>query len=164
MNSHSYVAAVVEFATTPEEQLKHRLDQYVQFINDASAQDADIIVFPESTLNNRSTAQYVPYPEEQVIPCANNTYDNNPIQVISCAAQNGSTYVIINLTMKRVCSKERAGDKEDTRACPTDDLNLYNTNVVFDRTGKVISLYVLFLTNGPVFRLTLKFVVSATEK
>lgn len=97
------MAAVVEFAhkpwlgSTSEEQLQRRLNDYVAFINHERAVQVDIMVFPESTLNDRFTAQFVPDVADQIVPCTNATFDNNPIQAISCAARNSSIYVVINL-------------------------------------------------------------------
>lgn len=132
MDSDSYVAAVIEFAhkpwlgSTSEEKLQRRLNDYVAFINHELAAQVDIMVFPESTLNDRFTAQFVPDVADQIVPCTNPNFNKNPIQAISCAARNSSIYVVINLTMKRNYP----------------ELRLHNTNVVFDRTGKVISLLV----------------------
>lgn len=128
------MAAVVEFfqtntGTTPEEELRYRVNEYVDFIQSEAAANVDIIVFPEATLNDQSTAQFVPEASDHVVPCLNASYVHNPIQAISCAARNRTMYVVINLTMKRVSLGE---------------VLLYNTNVVFDRTGKVISLYMFF--------------------
>lgn len=130
VKSDSYVAAVVEFhslsiGATAEEQLINRVNEYVTFIHNASAADADIIVFPESALTTVATPQYVPDASAQVVPCLDSSYADNPIQAISCAARNRTMYVIINLTMKQLNEGEEL---------------LYNTNVVFDRTGKVISV------------------------
>lgn len=124
------MAAVVEFAPKPrlggtsEEQLQRRLNEYLDFINHEQAVDVDIMVFPESCLNDRFTAQIIPDVDEEVVPCTNSAYDNTPVQAISCAARNRSTYVVINLTMQR----------------HVPELILHNTNVVFDRTGKVVSM------------------------
>lgn len=111
----------------------------MQYIGHAEATEADIIVFPESTLTSSSMPQFIPDPIDRVVACDNATYANNPIQAISCAARQYRKYVVINLTMKRVCSEEQAVTP-DERTCGPDDLNRYNTNVVFDRTGAIISM------------------------
>lgn len=95
------------------------------FIKSEAAADVDIMVFPEVALNGQSTAQFVPDPSDQVVPCLDASYGNNPIQAISCAARNRTMYVVINMTSKRLSQG---------------DVLLYNTNVVFDRAGKVISM------------------------
>lgn len=80
----------------------------------------------------------MPRPNERIIPCGNVTYDIN-LQGISCAVQRVRKYVVVNLVMRRNCSEE-ATENEDDRPCSGDGWNLYNTNVVFDRNGMVISL------------------------
>lgn len=97
------------------------------FIQSEEAADVDIMVFPESALNGQATAQFVPEPADQVVPCLEASYERNPIQAISCAARIRRMYVVINLTMKRL-------------SVSNGTVVLYNTNVVFDRTGKVISM------------------------
>lgn len=126
------MAAVVEYhatfvGTTADEQLAHRVDEYVNFVARASAQRADIIVFPESTLTRAiGQSQLVPEPADRVVPCNRTEYYGNPLERLSCAARNGSIYVVINLTMRRRCASK--------------DECLYNTNVVLDRSGAVISM------------------------
>lgn len=127
------MAAVVEYynsntGATLDEQLRNRVDDYVAFIHNEAAAEADIMVFPESSLNDASTAQFVPDASDHVVPCLEPAYDSNPIQTISCAARNRTIYVLINLTMKQMSD----GGEE---------VLLYNTNVVFDRKGAVISVY-----------------------
>lgn len=69
---------------------------------------------------------------ETIEVCRNASYDLN-LRKISCAALKLRKYVVINLTMKQLyidCDSENCTEK----------WNLYNTNVVFDRGGRVISL------------------------
>lgn len=152
-SSNSYIAAVVEYSPnetgeTVEQKLENRVADYVSFIGHANASTADIIVFPESTLTmDKTTEQFVPDPDDKIVPCDTEEYTGNPIQAISCAAKNKQKYVVINLTMKRKCSTEQAATN-DERKCADTDLNLYNTNVVFDRTGAVISIYRKFNLYG----------------
>lgn len=94
------------------------------------------MVFPESTLNNVETAIIVPRSEERIIPCNNESYHIH-LQNISCAAQINRQYVVVNLVMQRNCSEE-AIENNDDRPC-SGEWNLYNTNVVFDTNGMVIS-------------------------
>ncbi|XP_017023271.1 vanin-like protein 1 [Drosophila kikkawai] len=67
----------------------------------------------------------------------NATYYEEFLVTLSCAARNASKYVVINLTEKERCKDV----PEDTRPCAPDGLNTYNTNVVFDRQGVVVSRY-----------------------
>lgn len=140
VSSSSYVAAVVEFheswtGASVDELLSARIDQYVKFIKDASDQHADIIVFPESTLTQVEQPQFVPDPIVRTTPCDNNTFESNGILArISCAARRGKVYTVINLTMMRPCDEHVNGVR-----CVS-EWSLYNTNVVFDRNGTVISM------------------------
>jgi len=74
---------------------------------------------------------------------------------IACAARDLKKYVVVNLYMLRNCEEEHErehGDEhehssrhhddghEEEHECTSEWL-LYNTNVVFDRNGKVISIY-----------------------
>lgn len=128
--SDSYVAAVVEYhptfvGATADEQLVHRVSEYVDYIGRAAAQSADIVVFPESTLTTIDQAQLVPDPADLLVPCDLDAYAGTALASVSCAARSGSLYVVINLTMRqRYDGKER----------------LFNTNVVLDRKGTVISM------------------------
>lgn len=116
-------------------------------MNSTDAADVDIIVFPESCLNGRLTAVIVPNENEDIDVCESDTYDQN-LRNIACAAKNLKKYVVVNLTMKRNCTEvhemehEHEHEHEDHDVedeCPEEWL-LYNTNVVFDRNGKVISM------------------------
>ncbi|KAH8327511.1 hypothetical protein KR067_004939, partial [Drosophila pandora] len=132
-----YTAGVVEFLTSS---LSENVAAYVDIINSENASSTDIIVFPESTLNDHSSTTFVPDPKELVNPCLsdpNATYFEEFLVTISCAARNASKYVVINLTEKQKCEDV----PEDTRPCASNGLNVYNTNVVFDRQGVVVSRY-----------------------
>lgn len=83
------------------------------------------MVFPESTLNNFNYPLEVPDPLDSVQVCGNANYDEI-LQSIACAAKARQRYVVINITEK---SNETGTTKH------------YNTNVVFDRNGAVISRY-----------------------
>lgn len=111
------------------------------------AANVDIIVFPESCLNSRLAAVIVPTETDDVDLCTNVAYDQN-LRNIACAARDLKKYVVVNLTMKRNCTEvhemehnhehdEHENEHEDE--CEQEWL-LYNTNVVFDRNGKVISM------------------------
>lgn len=91
-----------------------------------------MLVFPESTLNNIQTAVYVPNPKLGVIPCETKDEFDVILKNVSCAARKTKKYVLINLTEKSDC---------EGSSCPEDKLKRYNTNVVFDRIGAVISMY-----------------------
>ncbi|KAH8273044.1 hypothetical protein KR018_002256, partial [Drosophila ironensis] len=137
-----YTAGVVEFRqeTPSTVALEENTAAYVEIISSENASATDIIVFPESTLNNVSFATFVSAPEDQVNPCLsdpNATYFEEFLVAISCAARNASKYVVINLTEKQKCEDT----PEDPRPCASNGLNVFNTNVVFNREGVVVSRY-----------------------
>lgn len=104
----------------------------------------DIIVFPESCLNNMITAVEIPEPEEKVSPCDSEKFPvENLLKQISCAAKNHQRYVVINLTTKVKCPDAEMVANNDTRNCSdrADGFSYYNTNLAFDRSGTLISRY-----------------------
>ncbi|XP_037808612.1 vanin-like protein 1 [Lucilia sericata] len=138
-----YAAGVVEFrpstSLTAEARMLDNLKGYLSILESEDAKNLDVIVFPESTLNNNEEATFVPNPAKGlIIPCNVNTGEYHDLLVqLSCAARKLASYVVINLTEKELCSTV----PEDTRPCASSGLNLYNTNVVFDRNGAVLSRY-----------------------
>uniref|UniRef100_A0A1L8E2M0 Putative carbon-nitrogen hydrolase n=1 Tax=Nyssomyia neivai TaxID=330878 RepID=A0A1L8E2M0_9DIPT len=143
--SPDYVGGVVEF--NPEHYMQPGLDRiegnmqgYMQIIASSEAQDADILVFPESTLNMKQYATFVPHPNDGVAPCEEDRYEFY-LRNISCAARTHKKYIVINLTEKHECTEEEQAALNDTRPCASDGLSHYNTNVVFDRNGTVVSRY-----------------------
>lgn len=93
-------------------------------------EEPDIIVFPEHILFNE-VITYVPDPKDKIVPCEQLDYDY-VLSELSCFARMAKKYIVINISEKELCSKN---DK-----CPRGTL-AYNTNVVFDRNGTVISRY-----------------------
>ncbi|KAH8409249.1 hypothetical protein KR009_011235, partial [Drosophila setifemur] len=137
-----YTAGVVEFRSSVLSLAawSENVAAYVEIINSANASATDIIVFPESTLNGLSSTTFVPSPEDGVNPCLsdpNATIYEELLVTLSCAARNASKYVVINLTEKQKCEDA----PEDPRPCASDGLSIFNTNVVFDRQGVVVSRY-----------------------
>lgn len=120
----------------PRREANENLNEYTKIILAAETKDVDVLVFPESSLNNFETAVYVPDPKLAVSPCESkdNTYDII-LKNVSCAARKTKKYVLINLTEKSDCTID------ENNNCPEDKIIYYNTNVVFDRTGAVISMY-----------------------
>lgn len=115
------------------------LKRYIEILDSQKAFDLDIIVFPESSLNNWDTSTFIPDPEKNVIPC-DLFEDDGPIKQISCAAKKGYKYIVINVSELAVCPDEQMIANNDTRPC-VDGVSHYNTNVVFDRKGQVVSRY-----------------------
>lgn len=145
-NSESYyTAGVVEFrptiaGMTSADMLEEHLNAYLDIIESPEAEDIDIIVFPEGTLNNAFQLTYVPSEKENAIPClwnASQVLYADFLVKLSCTARQVRKYLVINLTEKEDCSLTSL----DPRPCAASGLNVYNTNVVFDREGRVVSRY-----------------------
>lgn len=140
----TYWAAVVEFSSEPANEssdirLANTAAAYVDIIQSSDAILADIIVFPEATLNHRSDSFFVPDPSDLVAPCNNDSGFHPALRNISCSARDAKKYVVINVT-----------EKKNLTVNSTDITVQYNTNVVFDRNGVVISTYRKFnLFNEP---------------
>ncbi|XP_018304388.1 vanin-like protein 1 [Mycetomoellerius zeteki] len=145
-NGETYVAAVVEYppiySTNSSETLRINSDAYVELIKNASLGAADIIVFPEDGLTTVQLPKrekmgnwttIIPSASANYIPCSQNTIEvSETLKKISCAARNNDIYVVINIAEKAPCYDV---------PCPRDKVFYYNSNVVFDRTGKIIARY-----------------------
>ncbi|KAH8235434.1 hypothetical protein KR032_000196 [Drosophila birchii] len=134
-----YTAGVVEFRQSilSLDAWSENLETYVEIIHSENASATDIIVFPESTLNALGSTTFVPNPEDGINPCLNGSQYEEFLVTLSCAARNASKYIVINLTEKQKCEDT----PDDPRPCASNGLNIFNTNVVFDRQGVVVSRY-----------------------
>lgn len=112
---------------------------YIDIILSNETAAADIIVFPEATLNRQSNSVKLPTKGEKVVPCGSEKF-SDIVKNISCAAKQSAKYVVINLYMERDC-KEEADATKDVRPCSRGNLNIYNTAVAFDRVGAVVAMY-----------------------
>ncbi|XP_076681446.1 vanin-like protein 3 isoform X2 [Andrena cerasifolii] len=141
-SSDYYVGAVVEFAPTTISgngplTLKANTEAYIKYIEEASKEGADIIVFPEDGLTSvmmpdksrmKPWSTAVPSALDEYVPCTGNREDISDIlRMVSCAAKENRIYVVINIA-------ERKSDSNN-------ETHYYNTNAVFDRTGKIIARY-----------------------
>lgn len=126
---------------TEDDRTKANVAKYLKIMEEAPS-DLDIIVFPEMTLNNMETAVETPEPNDKVVVCDAYPVDNIAKQ-ISCAAKNFKRYVVINVVTKARCPDDDMIANDDPRDCAAreDGFSYYNTNIVFDRTGRLISRY-----------------------
>lgn len=142
--SPTYTAAVIEYhklsSLDDPEQLVNNLNEYRRIINHVDVSLADIIVFPESTLNSIHTAVYLPDAEDLVVPCGNTSF-HELVSKTSCAAISERKYIVINVKEKTDCPDKQQIAINDPRPCDANKTNVYNTNVVFDRQGFVIAKY-----------------------
>ncbi|GJQ79821.1 hypothetical protein Trydic_g23286 [Trypoxylus dichotomus] len=142
----SYRAAVVEYypvsnySATPEQRAVENVKNYEDLLSTLVDPKLDIVVFPEWTITQGVSSRRadivgiaieVPENSQEATPCDDDSY---PLffQELSCLANQHSTYLVANLLEKENCTSSN---------CASDGWNLYNTNVVFDRTGKVILKY-----------------------
>ncbi|XP_060604322.1 pantetheinase-like [Ruditapes philippinarum] len=152
-----YTAAVYENAVVfPEKrassydeavsQMFPNLDEYKRQADIAGTLGADIIVFPEDGIYGYLFAtpsdienylEYIPDPAQvDWTPCTEPLrYERTKIQTfLSCLAKNNSMYLVANYGDKQPC--------HDTDPnCPKNGHYQYNTNIVFDRNGKLIARY-----------------------
>lgn len=111
----------------------------------------DIIVFPEMTLNQMETAVEISDPSDRVSPCDSVDFpEGNLVKQISCSAKTYQRYVVVGIVTKVACPDEDMIVNNDPRDCTDreDTMSYYNTNVVFDRNGTLISIYRKFNLYG----------------
>ncbi|OXU24427.1 hypothetical protein TSAR_010107 [Trichomalopsis sarcophagae] len=160
VDSPTYTAAVVEYfpivaGIDGKEIAEANSNNYLTIIKTASTYNVDIIVFPEFGLSSlpkdgnrekifnatgyrnyyRDVASYVPHPEEAVVLCNASSKYAKSLQKISCAARDSKLYVVVNHQEKVDCEPNSSAD------CAPDGFLLYNTNIVFDREGRVVARY-----------------------
>lgn len=106
--------------TDPKDSFDTNTGEFLRLMMEINKSDVDIIVFPESCLNTPLTA--VPEIMDGTNLCTSR-YANSNIQDLACYARTHKIYVVINLYTKKLKPHSY----------------VYNTNVVFDRNGTVIS-------------------------
>mmetsp|Transcript_43109 Transcript_43109/g.31492 ORF Transcript_43109/g.31492 Transcript_43109/m.31492 type:complete len:310 (+) Transcript_43109:77-1006(+) len=130
--------------------LEKNLDLYTNLVAVAKSKGVQILVFPEFGLvpaNQDSRESLYPYAEKignvdnnnasvAALPCDDNSYSDRPIlQRMSCAARDNGLAVLVNMVDWIDCSSST--DSE----CPDDGHYQYNTNVVFDESGRLVVKY-----------------------
>ncbi|KAG7303463.1 hypothetical protein JYU34_011983 [Plutella xylostella] len=133
----SYVAAVIEYRHVANTTVN--LQNYLQHIGEAASQSADIVVFPEMTLQNGRSPVTVPIYgalKEFPIPALRPTLYDDILVQLSAAAAEHQVYLVVNVIELLNCSANPTGED-----CPERQEYQFNTNVVFDRSGAVISRY-----------------------
>ncbi|KAG2392570.1 hypothetical protein C9374_011295 [Naegleria lovaniensis] len=175
-NQHSkltYHAAVVDFAPvsfpfqfpqlnseTARKILKSNLDEFEKIIMDimnhsTTLDRPDIIVFPEYALFGPGLTEreklrlfFEPIPNHLPVTniCGSSQYDQYYIlKRISCLSAKFGAYIVFNMGDVQKCNLKT------NKNCPADGMFLFNTNVVFDRNGSLISKYHkthLYFENG----------------
>ncbi|KAL3862426.1 hypothetical protein ACJMK2_008392 [Sinanodonta woodiana] len=119
---------------------------YQSQANIARQKNVDLLVFPEDGLYGMGFTraaiepylEYIPdYETDPWNPCENPVkYPSTEVQFfLSCLAKNNSLYIVANVGDKQLCNKS------DDPKCPVDGHYQYNTNVVYDKTGKLVAKY-----------------------
>ncbi|XP_017892650.2 vanin-like protein 2 [Ceratina calcarata] len=137
-SSSYYTAAVVAHTPFLKEDngpltLKENADAYIKYIEEASQHGADIIVFPERGLTSMLVPDrpqmdlwttVIPSAQDEYVPCTRSDIKDvsETLTRLSCAARKNRIYVVVNIAEK-------------------DGIYYHNSNVVFDRTGKIIARY-----------------------
>lgn len=148
--SSYYIAAVFEHLAVGDQEeplskiIFKNLLVYKRVTSIAAKNGADVIVFPEYGLypfvtreKFRIVAQYVPDPRRiHWNPCTDPSRDKNIsiVKDLSCMAKQYNIYLAANLVTVLNCNKTKS-------VCPPDGIFLYNTNVIFDRKGKLVARY-----------------------
>ncbi|XP_064106567.1 pantetheinase-like [Macrobrachium nipponense] len=138
--------------------LQENANEYIKYIEEASAQGAQILVFPEHGLTGLTLGstlgeyfpqtQVVPDPEAREVPC---DYTDVPessliMHQLSCAALKHHIYLVVCLAEQFNCSQVLSEDESylqhsvDANAMPN-GCEFYDTQVVFDDAGAVVARY-----------------------
>lgn len=151
--SSDYIAGVVEHeiymgneGDSSSVLLDQNLKLYEEFIDLAALHGVQVLVFPEfglTPVNANERADLYPFAEkvpvisdQLILPCNDVSFSDMPIlSRISCAAQNSKILTLVNMIDSVSC--DVAADSN----CPSDGMYLYNVNVLFDETGRLVTKY-----------------------
>ncbi|EDW62339.1 vanin-like protein 2 [Drosophila virilis] len=138
---NTYHAGVVEYPDetgTPRERTTKATNGFVAILESNDTADLDIIVFPEYVLSNLEMATFVPHPSQNITPCYSPDYELFLVE-LSCATRSRGIYVVINVVEKELCGNNYGSDT--LNPCPAAGFRYFNTNIVMDRSGRVVSRY-----------------------
>lgn len=134
-----YTAAVVE--VNPPENIGDNFatvaavtDQMVDIIKSPETKNVDIIVLPEGVFNRVPTAIMLP---TSPVFC-DDANAHFLLRNISCAARDGNKYVVIDAYFKVYCTD----DDQTFCSNKTDNTNMYNMAIAFDRNGVAVAKWV----------------------
>ncbi|KAI1285398.1 Biotinidase [Halotydeus destructor] len=142
-NQSCFRAAVYDHI--PYDSVQENLNSYVKAIEDASKEEANVIVFPEYGLipYNISRSLVLQLAEQVPTirsgsrlpnPCVNGYRDRKILYRISCAARLHRMYVIVTLVDVYPCDKE-------LEICRDDGHSVYNVQVAFRHDGAIVAKY-----------------------
>lgn len=146
----SYLGAVAEHniyfgsdSDAPDVLLSKNLELYEEMTKLAAANNAQILVFPEFGLTAaRDSARESLYPFAETFPsvgsdtpCGNSAYNQNSIFArASCMAAKNKIATLVNTIEKVPCSSSESN-------CPSDEMFLFNTDLLFDENGILRAKY-----------------------
>lgn len=155
--SNSYLGAVAEHeifmgsdSDTADYKLTVNLNLYSNLTSLAKSKNAQILVFPEFGLNptnDDSRESLYPYAEKignvennniesASIPCIDNSFSDKPIlRTMSCSARDNKLALLVNMVDWIDC------DNSTDKNCPSDSHYQYNTDVIFDESGRLLIKY-----------------------
>ena len=157
----NYTAAVVEFAAVQPGLVRLVTIGYSRssalslmmmnlagletLVRDASNSGAHIIVFPEQAITGflftarnqiEPFLEEIPAVSERVNPCLYDSSTSREVQVrLSCLARTNNIALVANMGEKQPCQQDT-----DT-GCPNDGRYQFNTNVIFERDGRLLAKY-----------------------
>ncbi|CAG0880439.1 unnamed protein product [Darwinula stevensoni] len=141
----TYRAAVMEHKAVAVGSAADTMDRNLEILERnariAADRGADLMVFPEYGI----TSLGLPMEQDKALPFMQDlaAADDLPclqhnsswvIRRLSCTARENRLYLVANVAEKESCNGER-------QSCPADSPYFYNTNVVFDRDGRLITRY-----------------------
>lgn len=159
-DDHCFVASVYEHHSPKSRLIKSPMDivlenliVYQNVAIESSKLGAKIIVFPEGglldgkmitseilqlipDLNRTNSSTNMPVnPCSSIEQFGNNLTDYFILKHLSCLARKTRLYMAINLGEKVAC------DVNHDQKCPSDGWHKYNTNILFDSSGNLLTKY-----------------------
>lgn len=153
----SYRAAALQYTAqteadlTPEEYKQLNLNNIITWINYAAKQMSDIVVLPElifwgpglvdidltNVTYSEKRAKAISYseylPENGTVPCNLKNTSFSLARVLSCVARDIGIFVVANFLTLVDCVNQTD--------CPSDGWFNFNTDIVLDRSGRLVAVY-----------------------
>lgn len=115
-----------------DESVAELTNQVKEILQSKEIDGVDIVVMPEAIFNRQNTA--INLPNSNVSYCDDKNV-HYLLRDMSCAARTSKKYLVIDFYAKVDCARD------DQKFCSnqTDQTNLYNMAMVFDRKGDVVA-------------------------
>ncbi|GBN29173.1 Pantetheinase [Araneus ventricosus] len=158
---HSTIQNFYDLSPAPQARiLDSPLEQHIVLTSNHSRLEVDIIVFPECGLYpcekaNRNVlktfVEDIPDPKlGYVNPCIQKDkfHNHQILSKLSCLAQEYRLFIVANTIDMKKCKRSDTCDADGIDDCPSKDskcpddgVYFYNTNIVFDRKGALVTRY-----------------------